>query len=163
MRFAARVLLLSLFFAACAPVPPPQPEPEPPPVFGSVPERPNAYLRTLGGGWRIKLTDNHRAVEACQYGLRVGPTMRFNKTLYLRVWFENPLSASKPLVTDTKLEPWQRELSIKSPEVRGLRKGGRYSIRIQIFDHPDRRVAIGYHDQIMPSRLNVYADGSVKF
>jgi hypothetical protein len=126
------------------------------------PTQPIDYLKTLSGGWRIRLTDDHRAVTACQYGLTVGPARRFNKTLYLRVEFENPLSSS-PLITDTKIEPWMRELAIRSPEVRGLKKGARYLIRIRIFDDPERKHEIGIHDQKMPSRLNVKANGSVSF
>ena len=56
-----------------------------------------------------------------------------------------------------------RELSIRSPEVRGLRKGARYLIRIRIFDHPQQKEEIGFHDQMMPVRLNVNSDGSVSF
>ncbi len=129
----------------------------------AVPQPPIDYLKTLGGGWRIRLTDDHRAVTACQYGLTVGPARPFNKTLYLRAEFQNPLAPSSPLITDTKIEPWMRELSIRSPEVRGLRKGGRYSIRIHIFDHPERKKPIGFHDQTIPSRLSVNYDGSVSF
>ena len=121
------------------------------------------YLKTLGGGWRIRLTDDHRTATACQYGLTVGPARPLNNTLYLRVEFENPLSPSSPLITDTKIEPWMRELAIRSPEVRGLKKGARYLIRIRIFDDPERKHEIGIHDQKMPSRLNVKANGSVSF
>ena len=154
----ACVLLLSILCAACAPPPAP-----PPPPVRAAPRQSIDYLKTLSGGWRIRLTDDHRAVTACQYGLTVGPARPFNKTLYLRAEFENPLDPSSPLITDTKIEPWVRELSIRSPEVRGLRKGARYSIRIHIFDHPQREEEIGFHDQTMPSRLNVNADGSVSF
>ena len=156
MRIAC-VLLLSILCAACATTPAPL---EP---VSTAPQQPIDYLKTLGGGWRIRLTDDHRAATACQYGLTVGPARPFNKTLYLRAEFENPLSPSSPLITDTKIEPWMRELSIRSPEVRGLRKGGRYSIRIHIFDHPERKKEIGFHDQTMPARLNVNSDGSVSF
>jgi len=154
----ARLLLLSIVVASCTPTAPP-----PPPVPVAAPQPPINYLRTLGGGWRIRLTDDHRFATACQYGLRVGPARPFNKTLYLTAVFENPLSPSSPLVTETKIEPWMRELSIKSPEVRGIRKGGRYAIRIYIYDHPDRRKEIGYHDQMMPARLSINADGRVTF
>ena len=157
MRIAC-ILLLSILFAACATPTAPLPPVSPPP-----PQQPIDYLKTLSGGWRIRLTPNHRALTACQYGLSVGPSRPFNKTLYLRAEFENPLSPSSPLITDTKIEPWMRELSIRSPEVRGLRKGGRYLIRIHIFDRPERKREIGFHDQIMPARLNVYADGRVSF
>ena len=153
------VLLLSALCAACAT----PPTPLPPPSIVTAPPQSVDYLKTLSGGWRIRLTDNHRAATACQYGLTVGPTRRFDKTLYLRVEFENPLSPSSPLITDTKIEPWMRELAIRSPEVRGLRNGGRYSIRIHIYDHPQRKHEIGFHDQIMPARLNVNSDGSVSF
>ena len=156
MRIAC-VVLLSILCAACAPTPAPLP-----PV-GTVPEQPIEYLKTLGGGWRIRLTDDHRAATACQYGLTVGPARPFNKTLYLRAEFENPLSPSSPLITDTKIEPWMRELSIRSPEVRGLRKGARYSIRIHIFDRPERKKEIGLYNQTIPARLNVNSDGSVSF
>ena len=154
------VALVSLLFAACA-IPPPPPPP-PPPVI-TAPQEPINYLKTLGGGWRVKLTDNHRAVTKCQYGLRVGPARPFNKTLYLRVVFQNPLSPSKPLITDTKIEPVMRELAIRSPEVRGLRKGRSYSIRIHIYDSPERKNAIGFHDQKIPARFNVNSDSSVSF
>jgi hypothetical protein len=157
MRIAC-VLLLSILCAACATTP----APPPPPPVRVAPTQPIDYLKTLSGGWRIRLTDNHRAVTACQYGLTVGPARPFNKTLYLRVEFENPLSSS-PLITETKIEPWMRELAIRSPEVRGLKKGGRYLIRIRIFDAPERKHEIGIHDQKMPARLNVKADGSVSF
>jgi len=56
-----------------------------------------------------------------------------------------------------------RELSVCSPEVRGLRKGAHYSIRIHIFDRPQRKDEIGFHDQTMPARLNVNSEGSVSF
>ena len=156
----ARVLLLALCFAACATPPPPPSLPVslPPPAKQSV-----DYLRTISGGWRIRLTDNHRAATACQYGLTVGPARPFDRTLYLRVEFENPLSPSSPLITDTRIEPWTRELAIRSPEVRGIRKGGRYAIRIHIYDHPERKHEIGFHEQIMPARLSIGADGSVTF
>jgi len=95
--------------------------------------------------------------------LTIGPARPFNKTLYLRAEFENPLSPSSPLITDAKLEPGTRELAIRSGEVRGLRKGARYSIRIHIFDRPERQKEIGFHDQMMPARLNVNSDGSVSF
>jgi hypothetical protein len=154
----ACVLQLSIFCAACAATPA-----RLPPVSTAAPQQPIDYLKTLGGGWRIRLTDDHRAVTACQYGLTVGPARPFNKTLYLRAEFENPLDPSSPLITDTKIEPWMRELSFRSPEVRGLRKGARYSIRIHIFDRPQRKEEIGFHDQTMPARLNVNSDGSVSF
>jgi hypothetical protein len=153
----ARILLLSLLCAACAKTPASRPP------FGAAPQQSIDYLKTLGGGWRIRLTDDHRALTACQYGLRVGPARPFDKTLYLRAEFENPLSPSSPLITDTKIEPWMGELAIRSPEVRGLRKGGRYSIRIHIYDRPERQKEIGFHDEVMPARLNVNADGSVSF
>ena len=159
MRIAC-VLLLSILCAACATTTAP---PAPPPPVSAAPQQPIDYLKTLGGGWRIRLTDDHRALTACQYGLTVGPARPFDKTLYLRAEFENPLSPSSPLITDTKIEPWMRELSIRSPEVRGLRKGGRYSIRIRIFDHPERKKEIGVHHQTIPARLNVNSDGSVSF
>jgi hypothetical protein len=155
-----RIVALSVLFAACATPPPPPPPPTTP---ATAPARSVDYLKTLSGGWRIRLTDDHRAATACQYGLTVGPARPFDKTLYLRAEFENPLSPSSPLVTDTKIEPWMRELAIRSPEVRGLRKGGRYRIRIHIYDHPLRKHEIGYHDQMMPARLNVNSDGSVSF
>ncbi len=157
MRIAC-VLLLSILCAACATTPAP-----PPPPVGAARTESIDYLKTLGGGWRIRLTDDHRTATACQYGLTVGPARPFNNTLYLRVEFENPLSPSSPLITDTKIEPWMRELSIRSPEVRGLRKGARYSIRIRIFDRPQRKHEIGLHEQTMPARLNVNRDGSVSF
>jgi hypothetical protein len=157
MRIAC-VLLLSVLCAACATTP----ARLPPPV-STAPRQSIDYLKTLGGGWRIRLTDDHRAVTACQYGLTVGPARPFNKTLYLRAEFENPLNPSSPLTTDTKIEPWMRKLSIRSPEVRGLRKGARYLIRIHIFDHSQRKEEIGFHDQMMPARLNVNSDGSVSF
>jgi hypothetical protein len=157
MRIAC-VLALSILCAACATPPAP-----PPPPVTPTPTQSIDYLKTLSGGWRIRLTDDHRAATACQYGLTVGPARPFNKTLYLRVEFENPLSPSSPLITDTKIEPWMRELSIRSPEVRGLRKGARYSIRIRIFDRPDRKHEIGIHHQTMKARLNVNRDGSVSF
>ena len=153
-------VLLSIVCAACAPTPPPPP---PPPVKVAPPPQSIDYLKTLSGGWRIRLTDDHRAVTACQYGLTVGPARPLKSTLYLRVEFENPLSPSSPLVTETKIEPWMRELSIRSPEVRGLRKGARYLIRIRIYDHPERKNEIGIHDQMMPCRLNVRRNGSVSF
>jgi hypothetical protein len=156
MRIAC-VLLLSILCAACATTTAPLP-----PV-STAPQQRIDYLKTLGGGWRIRLTDDHRAATACQYGLTVGPARPFNKTLYLRAEFENPLSPSSPLITDTKIEPWMRELSIRSPEVRGLRKGARYSIRIHIFDRSERKKEIGLHDQTIPARLNVNSDGSVSF
>ena len=159
MRIAC-VLLLSILCAACATTTAP---PAPPPPLSAAPQQPIDYLKTLGGGWRIRLTDDHRALTACQYGLTVGPARAFNKTLYLRAEFENPLSPSSPLITDTKIEPWMRELSIRSPEVRGLRKGGRYRIRIHIFDRSERKTEIGFHDQTIPARLNVNSDGSVSF
>jgi hypothetical protein len=159
MRIAC-VLLLSILCAACATTP--AQFPAVPPV-STAPQQPINYLKTLGGGWRIRLNDDHRALTACQYGLRVGPARPFDKTLYLRVEFENPLSPSSPLITDTKIEPWMRELSIRSPEVRGLRKGASYLIRIHIFDHPERKTEIGFHDQRIPARLNVNSDGSVSF
>src|SRR5262249_50823687 len=105
MRFAC-VLQLSIFCAACATTP----ASLPPPPVSTVPQQSIDYLKTLGGGWRIRLTDDHRAVTACQYGLTVGPARPFNKTLYLRAEFENPLDPSSPLITDTKIEPWMREL-----------------------------------------------------
>ncbi len=161
-RSFGAILVLSLLWAACEPLPGPTPEVKLPPVTPR--ERgPVDYLRTLSGGWRIRLSPDHRWVEACQYGLTVGPTRRFDRTLYLRVFFENPLDRSSPLVTDTKIEPGRRELAIRSGEVRGLRKGGRYAIRIHIFDDPERRNEIGFHDQMMPARLTVRADGSVSF
>jgi hypothetical protein len=153
----ARILLVSILYAACAPTTAPLS-----PV-SKAPQQPIDYLKTLGGGWRIRLTDDHRAATVCQYGLTVGPARRFNKTLYLRAEFENPLSRSSPLITDAKLEPWMGELSIHSPEVRGLRKGGLYSIRVHVFDHPDRKKEIGVHNQTIPARLNVNSDGSVSF
>jgi hypothetical protein len=156
MRIAG-FFLLSILFAACATTTAPLP-----PV-STAPQQSIDYLKTLGGGWRIRLTDNHRAATACQYGLTVGPARPFNKTLYLRAEFENPLSPSSPLITDTEIEPWMRELAIRSPEVRGLRKGARYSIRIHIFDRPERKREIGLHHQTMPARLNVNSDGSVSF
>lgn len=156
MRIAC-VLLLSILCAACATARAPLPS------VSTAPQQPIEYLKTLGGGWRIRLTDDHRAATACQYGLTVGPARPFNKTLYLRAEFENPLSPSSPLITDTKIEPWMRELSIHSPEVRGLRKGARYSIRIHIFDRPERKKEIGLHNQTIPARLNVNSDGSVSF
>jgi hypothetical protein len=162
MRIAC-ALLLTILCAACATTPAPRPPVRPVPRVGTVPQKPTKYLKTMGGGWRIKLTDDHRALTACQYGLRVGHARPTNKTLYLRVEFENPLSASSPLFTDTKIEPWMHELAIRSPEVRGLRKGARYLIRVHIFDHPERKKEIGFHDQWMPARLNVKADGSVSF
>lgn len=155
----ACILLLALL-AACAP---PTTPPTEAPSVGTAPHPPVDYLKTLGGGWRIRLTDDHRAATACQYGLTVGPARRFDKTLFLRVEFENPLSPASPLITDTKIEPWMRELAIRSPEVRGLRKGGRYLVRIHIFDHPERKKEIGVHHQTIPARLNVNADGSVSF
>jgi hypothetical protein len=162
MRIAG-VLLLAILFAACATAPaPPRPPARLPPI-AKPPERPLRYLKTLGGGWRIKLTDDHRALTKCQYGLRVGHARRVDRTLYLRVEFENPLDPTSPLFTDTEIEPWMHELAIRSPEVRGLRKGSRYSIRIHIFDHPDRRRRIGIHEQELPARLNVRADGRVSF
>src|SRR5438067_7810491 len=115
MRIAC-VLLLSILCSACATTPAPLP-----PV--STAPQPIDYLKTLGGGWRIRLTDDHRALTACQYGLTVAPARPIHKTLYLRAEFENPLSASSPLITDAKLEPGTRELAIRSGEVRGLRKG----------------------------------------
>lgn len=154
----ASVALLTILFAACATTPPPVE-----PVVAVPQPGPVDYLKTLGGGWRVRLTDDHRAVTACQYGLTVGPARPFNKTLYLRAEFENPLAPSSPLITDTKIEPWMRELSIRSPEVRGLRKGGRYSIRIHIFDRPERKRPIGFHEQTIPSRMSVSYDGSVTF
>lgn len=160
------LLLLALLCAACATPPAPHrrlPPTSPSPHVSVAPRRPTSYLKTLGGGWRIKLTDDHRALTACQYGLRVGHVRPIDKTLYLRVEFENPLDRSSPLFTDTKIEPWMYELSIRSPEVRGLRKGSRYRIRIHIFDHPARVNRIGVHDQEIPARLNVRADGSVSF
>lgn len=153
----AGILLLALL-AACA-----RPPAMTPPSAGTAPRPPIDYLKTLGGGWRIRLTDDHRAATACQYGVTVGPARPFDRTLFLRVEFENPLAPSAPLVTDTKIEPWMRELSIRSPEVRGLRKGARYLVRIRIFDHPERRREIGVHHQTIPARLNVNADGSVSF
>jgi hypothetical protein len=158
MRIAC-VLQLSIFCAACATAPPRLP----PIATTPAPQQSLDYLKTLSGGWRIRLTENHRAVTACQYGLTVGPARPFNKTLYLRAEFENPLDPSSPLIADAKIEPWMRELSIRSPEVRGLRKGARYRIRIHIFDHPRGEQEIGFHDQMMPSRLNVNSDGSVSF
>jgi len=157
MRIAC-VLQLSILCAACATTPTPLPT-----VVSTPPQQSIDYLKTLGGGWRIRLTDDHRAVTACQYGLTVGPARRFKKTLYLRAEFENPLDPSSPLITDTKIEPWMRELSIRSPEVRGLKKGARYLIRIHIFDRPQRKEEIGFHDQMMPARLQVNADSSVSF
>jgi hypothetical protein len=154
-RGSACILLLAIVSGACAP----SPRPLPP----TTPAQSVDYLKTLGGGWRIRLTDDHRAATACQYGLTVGPARPFDRTLYLRAEFENPLSPSSPLITDTKIEPWMRELSIRSPEVRGLRKGARYSIRIHIYDHPQRKREIGFHDQTIPSRLSVNPDGSVSF
>jgi hypothetical protein len=162
MRIAC-VLALSILSASCATTPAPPPRVRPVPRVSTAPQKPIKYLKTLGGGWRIRLNDDHRALTACQYGLTVGPARPFPKTLYLRVEFENPLSPSSPLITDTKIEPWMRELAIRSPEVRGLRKGGRYLIRIHIFDRPERKKRIGFHDQVLPARLNVKADGSVSF
>ena len=162
MRIAC-VLLLSILCAACVTTPEPRRRIPSVPRIITVPQRPIDYLKTLGGGWRIRLNDDHRALTACQYGLRVGFSRPSKKTLYLRVEFENPLSPSSPLFTDTKIEPWMHELAIRSPEVRGLKKGRRYRIRIHIFDHPDRKKEIGVHDQMMPARLNVRADGSVSF
>jgi len=158
----ACVLLLAILCAACPTTTPPTSTVPVPPVT-TAPQPPVDYLRTLSGGWRIRLTDDHRAATACQYGLTVGPARPFHRTLYLRAEFENPLSPSSPLFTDTKIEPWMRELSIRSPEVRGLKKGGRYSIRIHIFDGPDRKKEIGIHRETMPARLNVNANGSVSF
>jgi hypothetical protein len=156
MRIAC-VLVLSILCAACAPTTAPISP------AGTAPQQPIDYLKTLGGGWRIQLTDDHRAATACQYGLTVGPARPLNKTLYLRAEFENPLSPSSPLIADAKLEPWMGALSIRSPEVRGLRKGARYSIRIHVFDRPERKKEIGFHDQTIPARLNVNSDGSVSF
>ena len=162
---AARIacVLTLAILCACATPPAPRPRVARVPPIVRAPQAPINYLKTLGGGWRIKLNDDHRALTKCQYGLTVGPARRLHKTLYLRVVFENPLSRSSPFITDTKIEPWMRELAIRSPEVRGLRKGARYLIRIHIFDHPERKKAIGFHDQWMPARLNVKADGSVSF
>ena len=162
MRIAC-VFLLTILCAACATKPVPVRRVPPAPRVLTAPQPPINYLKTLGGGWRIKLTDDHRALTACQYGLRVGPARRFHKTLYLRVVFDNPLSPSSPLVTETKIEPWMHELSIRSPEVRGLKKGSRYLIRIFIFDDPARKKSVGYHEQWLPARLNVRANGSVSF
>jgi len=159
MMRASCILALSILFAACTTQPPPIATA----TSATAPAGSVDYLKTLGGGWRIRLTDDHRAATACQYGLTVGPARPFDKTLYLRAEFENPLSPSSPLITDTKIEPWMRELAIRSPEVRGLRKGSRYLIRIRIFDRPERKHEIGIHDQKMPARLNVNADGSVSF
>jgi len=159
MMRASCILALSILFAACTTQPPPIATA----TSATAPAGSVDYLKTLGGGWRIRLTDDHRAATACQYGLTVGPARPFDKTLYLRAEFENPLSPSSPLITDTKIEPWMRELAIRSPEVRGLRKGGRYRIRIHIYDHPQRKHEIGFHDQTMPARLNIDSDGSVSF
>jgi len=156
MRIAC-ILLLTILCAACAT------RPAALSPVSTAPQEPIDYLKTLGGGWRIRLTEDHRRATACQYGLTVGPARPFDKTLYLRAEFENPLSPSSPLITDTKIEPWMRELSIHSPEVRGLRKGARYSIRIHIFDRPQRKTEIGFHDQTVPARLSVNSDGSVTF
>lgn len=159
----AGILLFTILFAACVIAPmAPRPSPHVRPV-ARPPERPIRYLETRGGGWRIKLTDDHRALTKCQYGLRVGHVRPIDKTLYLRVEFENPLDRSSPLFTDTRIEPWMHELAIRSPEVRGLRKGSRYRIRIHIFDHPERKTRIGLHEQEMPARLDVMADGRVFF
>ncbi len=149
--------MLSILCATCAT------RPAPFPPISTAPQQPIDYLKTLGGGWRIRLTDDHRVATVCQYGLTVGPARPFDKTLYLRAEFENPLSSSSPLITDTKIEPWMRALSIRSPEVRGLRKGARYSIRIHIFDRVERKKEIGFHEQTIPARLSVNSDGSVSF
>ena len=42
--------------------------------------------------------------------MTVGPARPFNKTLYLRAEFEDPLSPSSPLIMDTKIEPWMLPL-----------------------------------------------------
>src|SRR4029077_12243293 len=62
------------------------------PPLSTAPQQSIDYLKTLGGGWRIRLTDDHRAATACQYGLTVGPARPFTKTLYLPAEFENPPS-----------------------------------------------------------------------
>jgi len=111
---------------------------------------------------RIRLTNDQPWLTACPIRLTVAPPGQFNKTLYLRAEFENPLSPSSPLITDAKLEPGTREIAIRWGSARS-EKGARYSIRIHIFDRPERQKRSAFHDQMMPARLNVNSDGSVSF
>jgi len=130
------------------------------PPAAPAPARSNHFV-TTGGGFAVDLADDKRTVESCVYALSLTPATPLTTPLYLRVFFEDPRNPSQPLVVTSTAAPGQSDISIKSPEIRGIRKNGEYSVRVEIYDSPEMKTKMGEHTQHIQSSLAI--DREVSF
>src|SRR5262245_55907076 len=76
-------------------------------TLAATPPKPSVstYLKSLGGGFAVRLSEDKKAVESCKYSLMLAPNQELKQPLYLKVIFENPKNPKKPLTASAVLQP----------------------------------------------------------
>ena len=113
------------------------------------------YFKTTGAGFAIQLADQQRTIRSCVYSLSLTPQQSITTALYLRTRFENPTNGIDPLVVESAIASTEEKISIKSPEVRGLRAGKQYRVEVLVFDSPERAREVGRHVQMIQSTVTM--------
>lgn len=92
------------------------------------------YVKTLGGGFAIRLAEDRETVESCKYSVILAPSQNLEHPLYLKVWFENPLNSKESLTAELVLKPGMKDILATSSEVHGLKGGKNYKMTIAVYD-----------------------------
>ncbi|GEM_PF-3786946 len=73
---------------------------------------------------------------------------------YLEAHFEDPSSRSVPIIVTQKLNPGEREVEFRSPEIHGLKSYEGYVTEVFVYDNERKENLLGKHRQVIQSIID---------
>ena len=102
------------------------------------------------------VTDNagflfDKQAKSVKYILGLKVLKEFNKGAFLEISFENPMDKNVPIVLTSDLLHNEKEVDIKSPNIKGLQGGHNYEIVVYIYTDASKKELLGRHRQLVQS------------
>lgn len=108
------------------------------------------YLYTKGAGFTFTAGDPN----SVKYSIWLEILKPFKNGSFLEVQFENPSDKRSPIIVMRDIKPEDKEISLESPPIYGLRSYEGYVVEVYIYDNADKKNLLGIHRQVIRSIMD---------
>lgn len=91
--------------------------------------------------------------EGLRYSLFLELRKPLAASIYLTVDFEDPTDRDHPLFVEREVKAGESEVQVRSEAFRAIRNGGKYLVKVWIYEDALRKKPLGTHEQLVQFKV----------